>query len=198
MSSVAKLVWPCRPLAKVMDEGTIPIGIPCMTEAHVASRNFFFVRVHVQTDALPEQRALQQVGGAACVHLSQLCKHASYLYFSCSTGLRASRRCRLMLMHRLKRVLTSRTVHVMQAVPIPELELGTLLAASPYGRTHRGFYKGQPVAVKVRHSCQRSIRSAAFLRSCSQGRTHGSPPVLQCSLLHGTCAPHASPVVRML
>ena len=27
-----------------------------------------------------------------------------------------------------------------------------LLAVSPYGRTHRGFYKGQPVAVKVRHS----------------------------------------------
>ena len=37
----------------------------------------------------------------------------------------------------------------MQAVPIPGLELGTLLAASPYGRTLRGFYKGQAVAVKV-------------------------------------------------
>ncbi len=43
-----------------------------------------------------------------------------------------------------------------QAVPIPGLELGTLLAASPYGRMHRGFYKGHPVAVKVRHSCQLS------------------------------------------
>ncbi len=37
----------------------------------------------------------------------------------------------------------------MQAVPIPGLELGTLLAVSPYGRTHRAFYKHQPVAVKV-------------------------------------------------
>ena len=60
-----------------MDESTIPIGIPCMTEAHVASRNFFFVRIHVQTDALLEQRTLSQVGGAGCLHLQQLCKFAS-------------------------------------------------------------------------------------------------------------------------
>ena len=58
-----------------------------------------------------------------------------------------------------ERVLLSRTMHVVaQAVPIPGLELGTLLAVSPYGRTHRGFYKGQPVAVKVRHSLQPCYR----------------------------------------
>ena len=43
-----------------------------------------------------------------------------------------------------------------QAVPIPGLELGTLLAASPYGRTLRGFYKGQAVAVKVLPSITQS------------------------------------------
>lgn len=44
----------------------------------------------------------------------------------------------------------------MQAVPIPGLELGTLLAASPYGRTLRGFYQGQAVAVKVLPSVTQS------------------------------------------
>ena len=47
-----------------MDESTIPIGIPCMTETQVGSRSFFFVRVYVQTDAVPEQRTLQQVSRA--------------------------------------------------------------------------------------------------------------------------------------
>ena len=32
-----------------------------MTEAQVGSRSFFFVRVHVQSDALPEQRIMPQV-----------------------------------------------------------------------------------------------------------------------------------------
>ena len=44
----------------------------------------------------------------------------------------------------------------MQAAPIPGLELGTLLAVSPYGRTLRGFYKGQAVAVKVPPSITQS------------------------------------------
>jgi hypothetical protein len=46
-----------------------------------------------------------------------------------------------------------------QAVPIPGLELGTLLAVSPYGRTHRGFYKDQPVAVKVQNPLHHSSLS---------------------------------------
>ena len=46
-----------------MDESAVPIGIPCMTEAQVGSRSFFFVRVHVQSDSLPEQRTLHQVSG---------------------------------------------------------------------------------------------------------------------------------------
>lgn len=55
-----------------MDENTIPIGIPCMTEAQVGSRNFFFVHVHVQIEAVPEQRTLQQVSGAKCVQNTAL------------------------------------------------------------------------------------------------------------------------------
>ena len=68
----------CRPLTKVMDESTVPIGIPCMTEAQVGSRSFFFVRVHVQTDSLPEQRPLHQVSGVRCTsfrsHNTDICQ----------------------------------------------------------------------------------------------------------------------------
>ena len=50
-----------RPVTKVMDESTVPIGIPCMTEAQVGTRHFFFVRVSMQNDAQPKQRIAHQV-----------------------------------------------------------------------------------------------------------------------------------------
>ena len=63
----------------------------------------------------------------------------------------------------------------MQAVPIPRLELGTLLAVSPYGRTHRGFYKHQPVALKVHLSLPHlSLQSLLDGYMAIQVQTHAA------------------------
>jgi len=61
--------------------------------------------------------------------------------------------------------------HAPEPLPISGLELGPLLAKSPYGRTYRGFLNGSPVAVKVgwllHHPC-------VLLRFCPLAESQNS------------------------
>lgn len=76
----------------------------------------------------------------------------------------------------------------MQIVPIPGLELGTLMAVSPYGKTYRGFYRDQPVAVKVCFLCQESLPVQSVYARCCTKDLPG--PHLHGCRLHMPCLKH--------
>ncbi len=62
-----------------MDESTVPIGVPCMAEAQVGARHFFFVRVSVQTDSQPKQRIAHQVSQSEDIASAFVMRPGDYL-----------------------------------------------------------------------------------------------------------------------